>query len=343
MKVLVGIPTYNNVSRNYSIRKTLEALSNQTFNDFKVLIVYKKAPGDKTINIISQYKDLLDIKLQIQEHGYFNEAVNIIFEEAKKYDLVLTTDDDAIPESKWVEEHIKMHKKYTKIGVISGTVNGYYHFLNEIKNENIFNKLFKKIIFFYKPLIKEYIKNNYVKYINDIGITIINPYFNLSKISHISKLYCLPIGVNMSFKGELIDNFKLPQYNIRGLHNETLLATYMFLNKNKHSLVFKGANVIHLEEESLSRVRSRKKICELLVEHCLLPYGLYSIGISINIFKAKFYSLIKPIYSLLSGTYRYDGCVYGLNLALEAIRNNYKPLDVRNRLIEIIRCKCRVE
>jgi len=100
-KILVGIPTYNNSKFNYSIAQTLEALANQTIRDFHVLIVYKPSLNDRTLDVIDEFKDRLNIEVKIQNDGFFEEAMNIIFETSRDYDITLTT-DDAIPSETWI-------------------------------------------------------------------------------------------------------------------------------------------------------------------------------------------------------------------------------------------------
>lgn len=340
MKVLVGIPTYGNVRFGYTIRRTLEGLVNQTFRDFRVLIVYKPMEDDRTLDVVSEYSDKLDVEVLIQKSGYFIDAVNMILEVSRDYDITLTIDDDAIPDPRWIEEHINMHLRHEKIGVITGSVNNSLHV--RVGSGNKILGFIKKMTGFYKPLLKDYIKYEYIGYINDIGLLVINPRFNYKYLLHRDKIYGPPIGVNMSFKSSHLEDFILPPYNIRGLHNESLLATYYFVNKKMHSIIFRGGNVVHLERESLSRIKSSGELCKLLAEHCLLPYGLSSIGIKINMKKLKLYSLIKPIYSKIRGMYHYDGCIYGIKLAIEAIENQYEPLMVRSKLKEIIDSKCKL-
>ena len=49
MRVLVGLPTFNDGASGYTIRRTLEALANQSYRDFRVLVIYKPSPGDETV------------------------------------------------------------------------------------------------------------------------------------------------------------------------------------------------------------------------------------------------------------------------------------------------------
>jgi len=69
------------------------------------LIAYKPFPGDKTLGIVDKFRDKLDIEIIIQNEGYFEEALNLIYRNADG-DLLITTDDDAIPELDWVRKHI---------------------------------------------------------------------------------------------------------------------------------------------------------------------------------------------------------------------------------------------
>jgi len=71
MRVYVAIPTYRNFGR--TIGKTLEALAKQTYQNFKVLIVYKPFPGDRTLDVIDEFRDELDIEVVVQNEGYLKK------------------------------------------------------------------------------------------------------------------------------------------------------------------------------------------------------------------------------------------------------------------------------
>ena len=121
MRVLVGVPTFGNFRFGYSIRWTLEALANQSFRDFRVLIVYRPSPGDRTLDVVDEFRDKLDIEVKIQSEGFFEEAMNIIFEMARDYDLLLIT-DDAIPSKTWVEDHVNFHKQFNDVFIARGLI-----------------------------------------------------------------------------------------------------------------------------------------------------------------------------------------------------------------------------
>ncbi len=330
MKILVGVPTYNNFRFGYSIRRTLEALANQSFRDFRVLIVYKPSPGDKTLDVVDEFGDKLDIEVKIQNEGFVEEAMNMIFEVSKDYDITLTTDDDAIPTKTWIKEHLTIHKQHENIGIFVGMVNNKFI---EKWNDNLLK--IEPLIGYYKPPLLSELRR-YCQFINDMGLMTCNSNIANKIIKNNESMYYNgPIGVNMSFKSRFITDFKLPGTTIHGLHYEQLLMLYYITRHKMHSVVFKGANVEHIERESLSRTRTQKTLFMFLIEHTLLPYSITQLGIRINLKKLKtYYGLIKTYLKILN-RFRFMAYETGLRLAIEAIENNYEPKEVRNRLIKL--------
>jgi len=333
VRVLVGLPTFNNGASGYTIRRTLEALANQSYRDFRVLVVYKPSPGDRTLDVVDEFRDKLDIEVKIQSDGFVEEAMNEIFKAAVDYDITLTTDDDAIPAKTWIQEHIQFHKNHEKIGITQGIVSSQIR-----NNENhtfllyIFMRLLGYSIGFYKPLIKDLY--SYRTIVNDMGLfACANCELSIEKHNYI---YTIGIaGVNMSFKsGSLIDGFTLPGYTRRGLHYESLLALH-FVRQGLHSAIFNGGFVEHLERESLSRPKSKVSGFMMAIEHTLFPYGVYYYGFKINMRRLKLYERLVKLYSKLSGATTWRVHAIGLNLAIEAIENDYEPREVRRRLLEI--------
>jgi len=326
MRVLVGLPTFNNGVSGYTIRRTLGALADQSYRDFRVLVVYKPSPGDGTLDVVDEFRDRLDIEVRIQGDGYFEEAMNEILKAAVDYDITLTTDDDAIPTKTWIQEHIQFHKNHEKIGITQGIVipqqNTCYEYLRFIR----------QLIGYHKPLIKELC--NYKVIINDMGLTACDPKF-ISMVKKYGYAYTVAIGVNMSFKsGQLIDGFALPGYTKRGLSNENFLALH-YIRRGLYSATFNGGFVEHLERDSLSRPKSDVTRFMTAVENNLSPYGVHYYGFKINMNRLRLYKRLIGLYdtfrrSLLSRAY-----ALGLGLALEAIENDYEPREVRRRLLEI--------
>ncbi|ADY00283.1 glycosyl transferase family 2 [Vulcanisaeta moutnovskia 768-28] len=328
MKVLIGVPTYNNSRFGYSIRRTLESLASQSFRDFRVLVVYKPSPGDRTLDVVDEFRDKLDIEVKIQSDGYFEEALNIIYEVARDYDITLTTDDDAIPLKTWVEEHITMHKNHEKIGVFTELINDLF-----IDKCNTNFPTIRHLLKYYKPLLNEF--NDYQYYINDVGLLACNDnIFDIVYRKNMLMYYKGPIGVNMSFKSKFIDDFKLPGATIRGLHNEQLLMLHYLTKYKMHSVVFKGANVNHAERDSLARPKDLNAMIILNIENALLPYMVTQYSININVRKLEYYSNLVNIYSIIRKDIIIKAYNFGLKLAIEAIKKQLRPKDVRTRLID---------
>jgi len=333
VRVLVGLPSFNNGAFGYTIRGTLEALVNQSFRDFRVLVVYKPSPGDRTLDVVDEFRDRLDIEVRIQGDGFVEEAMNEIFKAATDYDITLTTDDDAIPTKTWIQEHIQFHKNHEKIGITQGIVS------SQIRNneDHTFPSLYILMRFlgysigFYKPLIKELY--GYRTIVNDMGLTACaNCELGIEKHDYIHTLYIS--GVNMSFKsGSLIDGFALPGYTRRGLDYESLLALH-FIRQGLHSAIFNRGFIEHLERESLSRPKSKVSRFMIAIEHALLPYGVYYYGFKINMRRLKLYERLVKLYSKLSRATIWRAYAIGLNLAIEAIENDYEPREARRRLHE---------
>jgi glycosyltransferase involved in cell wall biosynthesis len=333
MRVLVGLPTFNNGAFGYTIRRTLEALANQSYRDFRVLVVYKPSPGDRTLDVVDEFRDKLDVEVRIQGDGFVEEAMNEIFKAATDYGITLTTDDDAIPTKTWIQDHLQFHKNHEKIGITQGIVSSQIR-----NNENhtfslfILRRFLGHLIGFYKPLIKELY--GYRIIVNDMGLfACANCELGIEKHDYIYTLYIS--GVNMSFKsGRLIDGFVLPGYTRRGFGYESLLALH-FIRQGLHSTIFNGGFVEHLERESLSRPKSKVSGFMIAIEYILFPYGVYYYGFKINMRRLKLYERLAKFYSKLSRAIIWRAYAIGLGLAIEAIENGYEPREVRRRLLEI--------
>jgi len=250
MRVLVAIPTYNNVASGYTIRHVLNALAKQTHKNFRLLIVYKPHPNDKTLSIIDEYKDLLDIEVKT-DYGYIEEAMNVIFDIAKDYDLVLTLDDDSVPCSDWVRQHVSMHQALEKIGLLGGLtqpsspVCSKYEFVK---------RPIGKMLGYYKPLYDIY--EYYISYVNDMGFTVclnnkITKIYGktsdnldelLNKAMFVLSSAAWIGGCNMSIKSKYVDGFKLPGITYRGIGYERALTTYIVKQKG-HTALFNGGKL----------------------------------------------------------------------------------------------------
>jgi glycosyltransferase involved in cell wall biosynthesis len=322
MDVTIAIPTYKN--NDTTIRYLLDALLKQSYKKFRVLIVYKPSEGDNTEEIISKYKDL-DLNIVYQEEGYFDEAMNLIFSNADS-DILITTDDDAIPSKDWIKDHVEKHENFPEVGVV-GSYCG-----NSIKT-NIFKKIYS---FFMERPLDEQMKD-YLTYFSNTGIFVSNPFFKNYKSKYIKSFSC--IGVNMSIKKDVYKDFRLLPMTLRGIGNEPYLCFHAF-RKSMHPAVFKDCcNLFHNDRNSLSRPKTTSGIKERYAELMLSVYYLNRFY-KLNFTKLKIDIGIK---SLAWNTHKktkedeamLEGIKLGLRLSLEAIQNNYNEKWIRNKLKNI--------
>ena len=327
MKVLVSIPTFNNAKRGYTIRRTLESLVSQVFGDFRVLVVYKPSENDETLKILKEFEDKLDIDIKIQKQGYIEEAMNIIFEYSEDYDITLVTDDDAIPSKTWIQEHINIHKKHEKIGIATGDINTRFVMRRY--------KFLRRLLGFYAPnqLIKEKSKDNinsYRCYINDMGLLV--PVKEAIGDTLVPS-FCVT-GVNLSFKSRLISGFRLPNASTRGLYYESLTALHYFM-KGLKPVEFRGAHVLHLDYESLSRASNPLSRFTWGLESHISPYIYNLYGLRINIAKLKRYKyFLKTFYSLKKTLL---SCAYlvGVTLAQKGLEEKWTPRKMREKILRL--------
>src|SRR3989339_178542 len=105
--ISVIIPTYN---RSREIREAMASLVNQTIErcEFEVIIV-DDGSQDNTADVVAQFKNQLDIKYFKQNHGGASRARNLAIDNALDEVLVFF-DDDAIADSKWLENIAQIMK-----------------------------------------------------------------------------------------------------------------------------------------------------------------------------------------------------------------------------------------
>jgi len=107
MKVSVITPTYNGVNKLPAIFKALEA---QSFNGFDVLVVIDGST-DNTLDVLHELKTELNFKI-IEQENRGRASVRNKGAETATGDLLIFFDDDMLPETNCIEEHIAHHKIY---------------------------------------------------------------------------------------------------------------------------------------------------------------------------------------------------------------------------------------
>jgi glycosyltransferase involved in cell wall biosynthesis len=188
-----------------------------------------------------------------QKSGYFTHALNMGKREAKG-DLIIFTDDDAIPLGKWIERYIRLHTMYSNIAGISSR--DIYLDLKNMKvmstpDDKAVTKLYRWAIRPWlerpHPLLSKYRMGVYLT--RDLDV--VHGPFIPGK-----ECFSLPFrGVNMSFKASYIHDAWFPEHELlrRAPGNEQYFGMQLIL-KGLDSIYVPGNPVLHIaREESLSR------------------------------------------------------------------------------------------
>jgi glycosyltransferase involved in cell wall biosynthesis len=277
--VSVLIPTYK---RADLLDHVFYGLRNQSFENFEVVVILKPS-GDGTEKVVDRYKKFLNIKLIIQEKGYFIEALSLGLEKAAG-DVIAFLDDDAIPFPNWIQEHVKTYEK-PNVGGVAGNVIPAILKKNKPIHTNNYDS---EIIPNYKPFLETVAQKiwrrplkgleDYLVYISKAGVVEKN-----TRIAYYARRQTvkslLGMGANMSVLAKAVKGFKLPQNSwILGLANEQFLGWYIW-KQGYHLLFNPNAKVYHLSHgQTLTRnVKDVKKHILRQVESQLLFYRLYDL------------------------------------------------------------------
>jgi cellulose synthase/poly-beta-1,6-N-acetylglucosamine synthase-like glycosyltransferase len=248
---------------NYSYLKfLLSSLSNQTIKPKEIILVAKNLELKKIEELCNCY-GLKSIIIE-QNVGFVTHALNLGKKEAEG-DIIIFTDDDAIPNSRWIERHLKHHQKYSDVGCISSRDKYLDVESGEIirtPDDILYIRLYRWLI---RPwlepphsLLKSY---RFGVYLSKSLKILHGPYIPNKKC------YSLPFrGVNLSFKKEALDGIEFPEHPIlkRGIGWESNVGLQLILN-NWKSLYIPNNPILHITHESLSRIPMRRNK-ELLAE-----------------------------------------------------------------------------
>jgi len=236
----------------------LKGLREQSAKPYEVIIVIKECNA-KAVESLCIEHGLPCIIIE-QSSGYVTHALNIGKKEARG-DIVVFTDDDAIPLKKWIERYIKLHKEYHNVaGICSRDL---YLDLNSLRitptsDDRITVGLYR---WFVRPwlepphkLLKKYRLGVYLTKTFDIAHGPFIPN---------RACYSLPFrGVNMSFKASYVYDVWFPEHEL--LKRAPGLEQYFGLQ-----LVIKGFDTIYVPNnpvlhisrgESLSRTSKIKEV-----------------------------------------------------------------------------------
>jgi len=254
MKVTVIVPSKGCNYINYA----LSALRSQTIN-FHETILIAKGCDIKGIENLCHKLSLRCVVIE-QQSGFFTHALNLGKKNATG-DLLLFTDDDAIPPPKWIEKYIRLHLAYPWVaGIASRDI---YLDLREMRLRPIPDdkpptKLYRWAVRPWlerpHPLLKKYRFGVYLTKNLDIAH---GPY--------IPDRECFSLlfrGVNMSFKASDVHDVWFPEHPLlrRAPGNEQHLALQILL-KGLETIYVPSNPVLHIaREESLSRTRNKKEL-----------------------------------------------------------------------------------
>jgi glycosyltransferase involved in cell wall biosynthesis len=232
-------------------------LVNQTYKNFDVVLVLKPS-GDKSEEIIEDFKKLLKIELIIQEKGHFTDAMNLGLENVDG-DIIAFLDDDSIPLPDWLQNIVETYS-LGNVGGVAGNV--FPAFLNKeglVQGDDNHSEI---INLEQKPFLNNIgLKTwscpiegmeDYFVYLSKAGVIDYN--FNigyLSKKGIVKSL--LGMGANMSVLTKATKGFRFPTSWVLGWGNEQYLGWYLW-KKGYILLLNPNAKVHHLVHNlSLSR------------------------------------------------------------------------------------------
>ena len=323
--VIVVIPTY----KRDTVFKLLDSLQHQSYKNFDIMIIYKPWEGyKKVLDKIKEYKTL-SIRLIKQNSGFFEEALNLAYRKADS-DIVIHTDDDAWVDKNWITEHVEIHKKNKKIGMVTGRVienidqNGKKLPLS-IRIPNELKWLMNKHTLIDKPITKKFI--GYGMYLGKSGMLV-----DTGKRYELIKTL-KQHGVNMSWKLEALTGFKLPGFTLNGGGFEACAALEA-IERGFIPVWFSKAVVFHPVHQSLSRSSTISKVPVVLTaERVLFAYYakvIKSYKVDLNTLKLR--NKIDRLISKFISKSAYMGYKIGYEIATKAIEENWKPAKVRYEL-----------
>jgi len=275
MRISVIIPSKGCQYLEYALR----SLRSQTVKPYEVILVLK----DCDIRSVEEsIKGFNNVVLVEQKRGFVTHAMNLGKREARG-DLLLFTDDDAIPLESWIERYVRLHRVYRNVAGISSR--DIYLDLGKIKLKptpddmpwvRIFRWFVRPVVSPPHSLLKKY----------RLGVYITKDF----EIAHGPCIpegicYSLPFrGVNMSFKAEFTHDVRFPEHPllVRGLGFEQYFGLQLVL-RGFDTIYVPNNPVLHIVHESLSRTKKLHEVAtELEVMRGLIRELIESRGALVN-------------------------------------------------------------
>lgn len=250
LKTSVIVPSKGSTYLKYLLR----ALRNQRVKPYEVVLVLKNC-DQKEVEKLCQYNDINYIIIE-QRYGYFTHALNVA-KRASSGDILIFTDNDAIPPKKWIEKYVELHEKNPRVACICSR--DIYIDLRKMRllptpDDRPIVRAYRWFIRSWleqaHPLLKKYHKGIYLTKKLEIahGRCIPN-----------KTCYSLPFrGVNMSFKKEALEGVEFPEHPLlkAAPGNEQYIGLQVIL-KGWESLYVPNNPVLHVMHQSLSRIGNK--------------------------------------------------------------------------------------
>ena len=256
---------------------TFEGLCSQSFKDFVVLLILKSTSVEIS-QIVKRFSRCLNIKIVLQKGNSLMEAyaegTNIA-----SGDIVAFLDDDAIPKSSWLSEHISSYEIADVSGVSGDVISAYMKnsVLDRVGGSSEIQQSFDEspflsrigAKFWYRPLEGQ---EDFLAYISKAG-------YSQKKINSIyrgktNSLLCM--ASNMSVRRFALKDFCMPSsFTKRGIAFEQVIGWHLW--KAGRRMVFNPkAKVCHIiHGQTMSRFLGKKVLSQAYAEDELLFYYLF--------------------------------------------------------------------
>jgi GT2 family glycosyltransferase len=278
-KVSIILPTYK---RAYLLKHALEALSNQTYQNFEVIVVLKPS-GDGSEELLEDYKRLLRLRLITQTGGGVVDAINVGLKQANG-EITFFLDDDAICFPNCLQTHVNSYSNPNVSGVAGDVLSATLNKAKVVQLEGFASEIVNYPINPFDTKLGRQVWNCPLKNMEDFFVYIskagVVQYNSENAPSRDRKIVdsLLGMGANMSVLSEALKGFEFPDFWIRGLSWEQFLGWYLW--KKGCRLIFQPEAKVHhiVHGQSLSRNISDTR-SDLLrwIEFNMTYYRLYGL------------------------------------------------------------------
>jgi len=120
MKITLGVTTHNRAQSLDRLLKSFAELAKSNSPPSEVVIV-ANACTDNTVEVLEQYKDILSLKIIIEDRLGVAHGRNAVVKNATG-DIILWTDDDITVGPDWVATYVELFEKHPDIDFFGGPI-----------------------------------------------------------------------------------------------------------------------------------------------------------------------------------------------------------------------------